>query len=293
MVSGTTWAVIAGIGFGFFQPLNRRVNRDLDPYACTFVVLATGAVMVIALALFTSDLSLLAEAPIESFGWFAIAGVVQFAGGWTMVSLSQRRDGAAKTGAAAGAMPVISTLLAAVFLSEVPPAITVVGVLLVVSGVTVLSFRNETGISIREIPWFGVLAATSWALSPVFVRFGREGLPDPLLGVAIGFLAAFAFYAVALGSTGRAQHIRAVWPRRIPALLAGFSIAVAIGTQWTAFDLIEIAVATSIMQISVPIVVLTAPLIVGTEFEKLTLPLVIGTILVVGGSTLTVLARGG
>ncbi len=76
-------------------------------------------------------------------------------------------------------------------------------------------------------------------------------------------------------------------------MLAGLSIAVAIGTQWRSFDLIEIAVATSILQISVPIVVVTAPIIVGTEFERITLPLAVGTVLVVGGSTLTVLARGG
>lgn len=292
MASGAVWAVVAGVGFGFFQPLNRRVNRALDPYACTFLVLATGAVLVIALSLATSDLGLLATAPASSYGWFAVAGVIQFAGGWTMVSLSQRRDGAAKTGAAAGAMPVISTLLAAVFLSEVPPAVTVVGVLLVVGGVMVLSFRHETGVSLREVPWFGVAAATCWALSPVFVRFGRDGLPDPLLGVGVGFLAAFLVYAAALAATGRWRHLPAVWPRRLSVLLAGISIAVAIGTQWTSFDLIEIAIATSIMQISVPIVVVTAPMIVGTEFERITLPLVVGTVLVVGGSTLTVLARG-
>jgi DME family drug/metabolite transporter len=293
MVSGAVWAVIAGIAFGVFQPLNRRVNRDLDPYACTFLVLATGAILVIGLAIATSDLDLLRSAPPAAFGWFGIAGVIQFAGGWTMVSLSQRRDGAAKTGAAAGAMPVISTLLAAIFLSELPPVITVLGVLLVVGGVTVLSFRHETGIDIRAVPWFGVLAATCWALSPVFVRFGREGLSDPLLGVAVGFLSAFVVYAVALVATGRWRHLGSVLPRRWALILAGLAIAVAIGAQWTSCDLIEIAIATSIMQISVPIVVVTAPLIVGTEFEKVTVPLVIGTILVVGGSTLTVLTRGG
>lgn len=293
MTSGAVWAVVAGVGFGFFQPLNRRVNRDLDPYACTFLVLATGATLVIVLSAFTSDLELLGSAPASSFGWFSLAGVIQFAGGWTFVSLSQRRDGAAKTGAAAGAMPVISTLLAAVFLAELPPFASIVGVLLVVVGVMTLSFRHETGISVREVPWLGVAAATCWALSPVFVRFGREGLPDPLLGVGVGFLAAFLAYAAALAATGRWRHLASVWPRRTAVLLAGISIAVAIGTQWRSFDLIEIAIATSIMQISVPIVVVTAPLIVGTEFEKITLPLVIGTLLVVGGSTLTVLARGG
>jgi drug/metabolite transporter (DMT)-like permease len=292
-MSGTVWAVIAGVGFGVFQPLNRRVNRELDPYACTFLVLAMGAVLVIGLSLLTSDLSLLPDAPVSAAGWFALAGVIQFAGGWTMVSLSQRRDGAAKTGAAAGAMPVISTLLAAIFLAELPTIFAVLGVLLVVAGVMTLSFRNETGITLSQVPWFGVLAATCWALSPVFVRLGREGLPDPLLGVAIGFLAAFTVYAVSLAATGRWRHLRSVWPRRTSVLLAGTAIAVAIGTQWTAFDLIEIATATSIMQISVPIVVVTAPLIVGTDFEKVTLPLVIGTMLVVGGSVLTVLSRAG
>jgi len=292
-MTGAVWAVIAGFGFGVFQPLNRRVNRELDPYACTFLVLAMGAVLVVGLSLATSDLSELGSAPISASGWFALAGVIQFAGGWTMVSLSQRRDGAAKTGAAAGAMPVISTLLAAVFLAELPTVIAVGGVLLVVVGVMTLSFRHETGIAISQVPWFGVLAATCWALSPVFVRFGRDGMSDPLLGVGIGFVAAFAVYAVSLAATGRWRHLAAVWPRRMSVLMAGLAIAVAIATQWTSFELIEIATATSIMQISVPIVVVTAPLIVGTDFEKITVPLVIGTVLVVGGSLLTVMSRGG
>lgn len=291
-MSGATWAVIAGIGFGMFQPLNRRVNRDLDPYACTFLVLATGAVLIVGLALATSDLELLRAAPLSAFGWFALAGVIHFAGGWTMVSLSQRRDGAAKTGAAAGAMPMISTLLAAIFLSEVPTVIAVIGVLLVVAGVGTLSFRHETGIALSHIPWFGVLAATCWALSPVFVRYGLEGLDSPLLAVGIGFIAAFAVYALSLVGSGRWRHLPSVWPRRGAVFLAGLAIAIAIATQWTAFDRIEIVTATSIMQISVPIVVVSAPLIVGTEFEKITLPLVIGTALVVVGSLLTVLSRG-
>lgn len=292
-MSGALWAVIAGVGFGVFQPLNRRVNRELDPYACTFLVLAMGALLIVVLSLLTSDLDLLGTAPLSAAGWFALAGVIQFAGGWTMVSLSQRRDGAAKTGAAAGAMPVISTLLAAIFLAELPTLLAVIGVVLVVAGVMMLSFRNETGITLSQVPWFGVLAATCWALSPVFVRMGRDGLADPLLGVAIGFLAAFTVYAASLAATGRWRHLRAVWPRRLSVVGAGLAIAVAIGTQWTAFELIEIATATSIMQISVPIVVVTAPLIVGTDFEKITVPLVIGTVLVVGGSLLTVLSRGG
>jgi uncharacterized membrane protein len=123
----------------------------------------------------------------------------------------------------------------------------------------------------------------------VFIRWGLEGLDAPLLGVTIGLAAATAAYAVALTVTGRWKgdpipRGKAMWLG-----LAGVLVAVAISAQWTSYTFIEIATAVTLMQLSAPTVILTAPFIVGFEHERITLPLVLGTGLVMAGSILVIL----
>ncbi len=73
------------------------------------------------------------------------------------------------------------------------------------------------------------------------------------------------------------------------AVLVGSAIA----SQWIAFDLIEISIAITLMQMATPVVVFAAPVIVGTEMERITLRLMAGMVAVVGGSVLVVLTGGG
>lgn len=62
----------------------------------------------------------------------------------------------------------------------------------------------------------------------------------------------------------------------------------AIAAQWQAWDLIEVSVAITLMQLATPVVVLAAPLVIGTEMERLTPALLVGTAAVIGGSMLVV-----
>jgi drug/metabolite transporter (DMT)-like permease len=71
--------------------------------------------------------------------------------------------------------------------------------------------------------------------------------------------------------------------------LGAIIVATAITSQWIAYDLIEISIAVTLMQVATPVVVFAAPLIVGTELERITSRLVVGMIAVVGGSVLVVL----
>jgi drug/metabolite transporter (DMT)-like permease len=72
--------------------------------------------------------------------------------------------------------------------------------------------------------------------------------------------------------------------------LAGLLVAIAIASQWSSYDLIAIAVAITLMQLSAPVVIATAPLIVGTHMERVTPPVIIGTALIMAGSILVILA---
>ena len=60
-----------------------------------------------------------------------------------------------------------------------------------------------------------------------------------------------------------------------------------------AFDLIAVAVAITVMQLSAPTVITVAPFIVKSEVEKPTPALIAGTAAVLAGSVLVVLTGTG
>lgn len=288
-MSGVAVAASAGIGFGIFQAVNRRVNQEMDAYRGTFLLLVIGSTVMAVFSLATRDLSVLTSATPSAFGYFAGAGIVHFFVGWTCLGLSQQQVGAATTGAVLASTPLVGSVLAALTLGEPLTPLMAAGILMAAGGVALLSLRRSSGVE-RTFPWFALGAALSWGSSPLLIRWGLEGLPDPIVGVTLGFLAATAAYAVALGMTRRRRAAE-----RIPrsgvkwATAAGFLVAICIALQWIAFDLIAVAVAITVMQLSAPTVIAIAPVVIRSEAERPTLPLILGAAAVLGGSVLVVL----
>ncbi|MFQ5611090.1 MAG: EamA family transporter [Anaerolineae bacterium] len=136
---GIVWAIAAGLGFGLFQSVNRRAGRSMDVYRTTFILLLVSAVLLGAASLVTEDLALLRAAPPGALLSFAAAGFIHFFAGWTLLSISQQRVGAARTGALIGAVPLFGTVIAALTLDEFLSWPTILGVVLVVAGVYVVS----------------------------------------------------------------------------------------------------------------------------------------------------------
>jgi drug/metabolite transporter (DMT)-like permease len=112
----------------------------MDAYRATFILISVSALLLTAASLATEDLSLLRAAPPSGLLYFALAGFIHFFVGWTLVSVSQKRVGAARTGALLGSTPLFATVLAALILGEFlrPPAL--MGVVLVVAGVYLVSY---------------------------------------------------------------------------------------------------------------------------------------------------------
>jgi drug/metabolite transporter (DMT)-like permease len=290
-MSGIGWAITAGVLFGLFQAVYRKANRSFDAFRVTFGVLLTGTTVLVALALITQDLGVLAKAPAVAFLWAAAAGVIHFFFGWTFLAISQQQIGASRTGIVVAATPLLGSLLAAVLLGERVRSVTILGVVLVAGGVAALSRRGKVDKGVPGVlPWFALATAASWGISPLFIRRGLEGLPVPMIAVTVAMTAATTGYLVMM-ICGR---IRGRMTRLLPAqdlgwiVIAGGLVAAAIAAQWTSYEHTPIAVAISLMQLSTPVVVLIAPLLVGTEMEKLTLPLLIGLIMVMTGSILVV-----
>jgi len=151
----------------------------------------------------------------------------------------------------------------------------------------VMSQRHETSDSLLSaVPWFGLGSAFCWGTAPLLVRWGLEGLDVALIGVTLALASAAAVYAVMM--VVRRHRLRVPRDAYKWILTSSLLAAGAIAAQWQAWDLIEVTVAITLMQLAAPVVVFTAPYIVGTEVERVTPTVILGMAAVMAGSLLVV-----
>ena len=269
-MNGALWALAAGAGFGLFQAINREAVRGMDVYIATFVQLIVSAVVLIAISLLTEDVSLLFRAPIIAIFNFAIAGFLHFLVGWTFLNASQKRIGAARTSPLIGTTPLFAAIIAAVTLREFPTWSELIGIGIIVFGVYLVSVQAETstiGDSSRQrfsvslsSSWLALAAAFCWSLSPIFIRYGLQGLDSPLLGVTVGVTAsAFGYGIILLWQHHRwlGQPIaNEAWTYK---LIAGVLVGLSTWMRWVALDLAPVAVVLALTMISTPLVIVLSP----------------------------------
>jgi drug/metabolite transporter (DMT)-like permease len=289
-VTGVLWAAAAGIGFGLFQSVNAQAVRKVDdPYVSSFLQVLVAALVLCGICLATEDLGRLADAP----GWallsFAAAGAIHFFLGWTLLNLSQDRIGAARTSPLLTMVPVFGVAIAVVTVGQLPEAAALAAIALMVFGAWLVSGPGAGSTRRWRDVLFGLGTALMWALSPIFTVKGLEGLDSPLLGVAIGLLVSVAAYAVLLGVRWRGRH-RGPLPRAGLALklAAGALVALATWGRWEALDVIAVGVVLAFNLLSVPVVLLLAPVIAGRRVEQVTPRVWTGATLVVGGSLILI-----
>jgi drug/metabolite transporter, DME family len=321
-VSGVLWAALAGLGFGLFQTTNRASIDDVDIYRSTFVQLLVSAAILVAASAATEDLSQLGRAPVWALVDFSVAGLLHFFVGWTLLNASQKRLGAARTSSLIATTPLFGVVVAALALGEAPSAVALAGVGLIVGGVSVIGLEGmrqtqrvaqATAVSRPErsgpgpeprkhslgaggtegFSWsatlFGLGTALCWAISPVFIRRGLEGLSSPLLGVTVSLVASTVAYGIALSASGRtrgASASRRAWAWK---LTAGVFVGLSTWARWYALALTPVAVVLGLGLLSVPTVIVLAPLVVGRHVERVTRLVVAGTVLIVSGALILIL----
>jgi drug/metabolite transporter (DMT)-like permease len=288
-MTGALWATLSGIGFGIFQAFNRRAGRAFDVYISTFVLLAGSAIILAMASVLTEDLGQLNGIPFMAYVNFGLAGLIHFYLGWTFLTISQNKVGAARTGALSGTTPLFALFVSALAFNEFLRLPVLAGILMLVAGVYLISFEKNplagAGATIWRDSLFGLGVAICFSISPIFIRGGLEDLNSPLLGVTIGM----GFSALAYGITllFRRNQIQqgpitrdALWFQ----LAASVFVGISTWTRWIALDMAPVGVVLALGRLNVPVVLLLTPMLVGRAAENVTLRVWSGAVLIVGGS---------
>jgi drug/metabolite transporter (DMT)-like permease len=322
-MSGAVWATVAGVGFGLFQSVNRQAVRGMDVWRSTFLQLAVSSVVLLAGTLATEDLSELRAVTPLALAAFLGAGLVHFSVGWTLLNASQKRIGAARTSPLLAATPLFGTILAAVTLGEIPGAVTVLGMALILAGVYVTvgtgapasstagsstaasspgsstpatsragafprGSSTAATVSLRG-SLLGLGTAACWAISPLLIREGLQQVPSPGLGVTISMVAAtIPQGAVVAMRRRRGLGGPPMWDALGLKLAAGVLVGLSTWTRWEALALTPVAVVLALGLLSVPTVILVAPPLAGRNEEPVTARILLGAALVVVGSLVLV-----
>jgi uncharacterized membrane protein len=187
-------------------------------------------------------------------------------------------------------VPLWGIAIAAVVYGELPPAEAWIGIVVMVAGaLTVSSPAAMAGMHWSDAR-FGLATAFLWALSPIFTIEGLEELDAPLLGVAIGLVSsALAYGLVTLlasgnrTSPGDMSRTGLAWK-----MLAGAIVAIATWWRFEALGLSPVGVVLALMLLTVPTVLLLAPLFADKRSEAVTARVWIGAGLVIAGSLILI-----
>jgi drug/metabolite transporter (DMT)-like permease len=298
-VTGLLLAAGAGVGFGFFQAVNRRALRGMTVADATLLQLVVGAIALAVVVPAAGKTEAFLDAPAVALAEFAAAGCIHFVAGNLLVSVAQQRLGAISATPLLATAPLFGTAWAALSLNEVPGRAAMAGLLTMTLGVLLLSLRRAGPADARaRLGGVGVAsalgAALCWSISPIFIRKGLERAPSPLVGLGVGMVAAALLYLpIHAARPGRRERMAAV-PRPLlwAELAAAAVVTAATLSRWEALDLAPVGVVLALTLLSVPTVLALAPRLAGADGEHRSLQVLVGSSVVVGGAVVLLLFGG-
>jgi drug/metabolite transporter (DMT)-like permease len=270
-----------GVGFGVFQVLNARaVRAGGSVYLATFVQLLVATGVFGAIVAAQGRVGQLADVPLGALVLFGLAGMFHFFLGWTTMSQSQKRIGAARTAPLIATSPLFGVLFALVT-GELPGPLELVGIVVTVAGAYVVTDPGRSKRAALRDSAAGLATSAAWALSAVFTTAGLLQFDDPLLGVTVSMAAATLAYGAVLLGTPAARHgglSRSAWLLKVSA-----AVVVAFATWWRWLGLADapVGVVLALQLLTVPTVLALVALRPGAE--RLTGRVLGGSAIVLGG----------
>jgi bacterial/archaeal transporter family protein len=215
METGILYAVAAGLFWGSSPVLVKRGLVLSDVSAATLYQQATILLTLVLAAIGEGNLwsQRMATLPLAIF---VATGIVGAYLGRTLFVKSVAQIGASRAQSLNNSSPLITVLLAALFLGEALSPAVIVGVLLIIAGVifvTKSETEPEKSSAARVLTVTSVLATICYGIVPVLKKLGTDLGGPPVAGALVMHATGLVF----LLTLGRLLKIELKWPK-LPAI---------------------------------------------------------------------------
>ena len=237
--TGMAYALLAGTLWGIGPLALKRALKHTSVGAATLTDQYISVLLLGVLAACSGELAYLDFAS-RAFWAFFLAGAVGASFGKIFYYKGIDRVGASKATSVKNSSPILTTLLAVVFLGEDMSVLILVGVVLIVAGIAALTRteKKATGDTTRlQYFLFPILAAICFGINPVFKKIGINAASLPILGAFI--TQATALLVMLL--LGRWFSVMPQWepmPLKALVLVTFSSVTEALGSLFTFFALV-------------------------------------------------------
>lgn len=301
---------VLGLGFAAFFGINaiivRRGTLRVGANYIATLTIFSGAVFFFLLALFTTDIF-----KISGFNWkallfFALSGVVHFALGRTFGYRATQLLGATRSGIMSGLSAIVSILLAVAVLKETLTPIMVLGIMLSLSGPTLMALKEGQAIQKAEAKvnpnvdnlgrktlyrglFFGVGSAVFWGVSAIFIKLALDEGGSPIAGSFIAYFAASLVVSTSLLNRGTRQEMfKANWPAFKLAMASGMATNLAQMLRYIALNYGTVIIV-SMASRTIPIWTIALSFTLNRNIESFSRWVLLGNGLLMAGTVLVLL----
>lgn len=273
-------SLFTALCYGVSSVLARKGMKDSNPM--TGVVLGSLVQVILLAALVIAD-------PPDAFNWTAIglfiaSGILASTLGRLLNFVSINRFGVALSASIIGSSPLFSTLLAAVFLGEQIDTATLLGTVLVVTGIAVARSGGQAVEGLRSgalvLP---IASAVFYGASSVTRKAALNILPESAFGAVVGAMASLTVFSIYLLVSQRTNELRVNWGGGKFWVVNGVVVTLAWLSMFTALTLGKVSVVAALGGTN-PLfsVILSAILLKGSE--ELNSRIIMGCLAIVAGA---------
>lgn len=269
------YALLTAFGFGLNAVLVKRGMKESTPVTATLVI---ACVQVTTLSVLT-----LLDRP--EFNWtailyFIVAGIGTAIFGRTLNYMSIDRIGVPISSSLTGTNPLFTMIIATIFLGEHVSITTIIGSLLVATGIVLISgWGADTKLDLRDL-LLPLGSAFFYASSGIVRKAGLNISPEPLLGAVVGAATSLVAYPLILRLIGRSGELRFTKSSLLWLIGGGLTTTLAWIGMFTATQLGSISVVSAIIGAN-PLFGLILSALMLRDVEKITKQVAAGCLLIV------------
>ncbi len=296
-MTGPIFAILGALAFAFSNTVTRRAVINSDVMTGVLISIAMTLPFFLVVLFVLDQMGSILNFTLDAYIWLAVAGILHYVVGRALFFKSVQLIGVNVTEILRRIDSLVALILGTALLGEPFSFQIVVGVLLIVFGVTITGlnpqiFRDSQSM-LLTMPYkglfFGCATGVLWGITPVLMRLALKGpAGSPVAGAFISFLAATIVLSISMISPSRRVTFagttgKAVFQFCMVGVIAGTANLM----RFLALNLSPASVVTPLFSTS-PLFMLILSYIFNRKLEIFNIQVVIGAVAVVIGSILIV-----